>query len=203
MDLLKIENLPTIVKSFSRNSPRELTQNKNSSNNNSINSSYIIKKLPYINTSLKQMIITENDDENVNQKKKINLLSGFGSQKKILFKLKRKKSKKRNEYSSFRKRRILRLEELEANKIKKITERNEEYKKLNEDQKNILLEFEKEKKNYQDEISNIRKQIKETLEDYEKLKLEKEKEIENLNIEILKKKLKYFLLKGSKHKLKI
>ena len=196
MDLLKIENLPTIVKSFSRNSPRELTQNNNSSNNNSINSSYIIKKLPYINTPLNQIIITENDDENANQKKKINLLSGFGSQKKILFKLKRKKSKKRNEYSSFRKRRILRLEELEANKIKKITERNEEYKKLNEDQKNILLEFEKEKKNYQYEISNIRKQIKETLEDYEKLKLEKEKEIENLNIEILKKKTQIFSFKG-------
>ena len=48
--------------------------------------------------------------------------------------------------------RFLRLEELEANKLKKITERNEEYRKLNEDEKQILLVYEKEKKNYQDEI---------------------------------------------------
>ncbi len=92
--------------------------------------------------------------------------------------------------------RFLRLEELEANKLKKITERNEEYRKLNEDEKQILLVYEKEKKNYQDEISTIRKQIKETLENYEKLKLEKEKEIEYLNIEILKKKSQLISIKG-------
>ena len=190
MDLSKLGKLPTIERSFSRNTPRELNQL-----NNSINSSSIINKLPYIiNTPIKNLYINEN--ENSTQKKKINILPYFSSQKKILFKLKRKKSNKRNEYSSFKKRKILRLEELEASKIKKITERNEEYKKLNEDQKNILLEFEKEKKNYQDEISNIRKEIKETLENYEKLKLENEKEIENLNIEILKKKSQIFSFKG-------
>jgi len=194
MKVFKLDKLPILMKSFSRNNARDISQINYSSNNNDIdiNSSCIISKLPLINLPFNGLISSRNES-NI---KKRDIISISNTPNKKLFKLKKKKSKKRNDYSSFKKRRILRLEEMEASKLKKITERNEEYKKLNEDKKKILLEYEKEKKNYQDEISKIRKEIKETLENYEKMKLEKEKEIEYLNIEILKKKSELISIKG-------
>ena len=192
MKVSKLEKLPEIVKIFSRNNSRDSNEiNQNNHDSKIINTctSCYLKKYPFINSTFNEAINNRNDYN----MKKSNILLTYNSPKKILYK---KKKKKKNEYFSCKKNRILKLEELEASKIKKINERYEEYKKLNEDEKKILLDYEIEKKNYQDEISKIRKQIKETMENYEKLKSEQKKEIEYLNIEILKKKSHLISIKG-------
>ena len=109
-----------------------------------------------------------------------------------------KKKKREDSYLSHRRRKLLKLKELEEQKIKKIYERNEEFKKLKDEEKKILLEYEKEKQNYQEQIRIIRRKLKETLENFEKLKSEKQTELENLNIEILKKKSELMAIDGLK-----
>jgi hypothetical protein len=69
--------------------------------------------LPLINSPFNELIVNENDNAQQNRI----ILSNFNTPQKKLFKLKRKKSKKRREYSSYKNGRILRLEELEAIKL--------------------------------------------------------------------------------------
>ena len=167
----------------------------NTSQYSNLNTSQKIENIPslkhhYNNGSSANLNI------NINKRIDTNVYSPENKLKKIIDKSWSKKKKKKDEYLQYRKLKILKLEKIEAQKIQKINERNEEYKKLNDDEKKILFDFEKEKMKYIEEISNIRKKIKEMLNNYEKIKSEKETELENLNIEITKIKLKLVSIQG-------